>query len=146
MRKEMESKSAEQRGTDDKTLQDYFAQHNLKPVKTNSGLYYVMTSEGSGEMPKQGQSVTVNYTGMLLDGTKFDSNVDPQFQHVEPFSFVLGQGQVIPGWDEGVALMKKGGKATLYIPSTLAYGPEGRAPKIPANAILVFEVEVTGIK
>jgi FKBP-type peptidyl-prolyl cis-trans isomerase len=146
MKKEMEQKSAGQRQTDDKILQDYFTQNKITPAKTASGLYYVMSKEGAGETAKPGQTVTVNYTGKLLDGTPFDSNVDPQFQHVEPFPFMLGQGQVIPGWDEGVALMKKGGKATFYIPSTLAYGPEGREPKIPANAILVFEVEVTDIK
>lgn len=146
MKKETEEKSAGQRQADDKTLQDYFTQHNIQPAKTASGLYYVMSKEGAGETPKPGQTVTVNYTGKLLDGTPFDSNTDPQFQHVEPFPFMLGQGQVIPGWDEGVALMKKGGKATFYIPSTLAYGPEGREPRIPANAILVFNVEVTDIK
>lgn len=146
MKKEMEAKSAGQKDADDKILQDFFTKNNIHPTKTASGLYYVMANPGSGESAKAGQTVTVNYTGKLLDGTPFDSNVDPQFQHVEPFSFALGGGQVIPGWDEGVALMKKGGKATFYIPSTLAYGPEGRAPKIPANAILIFDVEVTGIK
>ncbi len=82
---------------------------------------------------------------MLLNGEKFDSNVDPQFQHVQPFEFMLGKGSVIKGWDEGIALLKKGGKATLFIPSTLAYGANSPSPKIPAHSVLVFEVELNEI-
>ncbi len=86
----------------------------------------------------------MKYTGKTLDGTPFDSNVDPKFGHVEPFKFVIGTGQVIPGWDEGVALLNKGAKGKLYIPSPLAYGPQG-PPAIGANAVLVFDVEVVNI-
>jgi len=86
----------------------------------------------------------VNYTGKLLDGTIFDSNKDPKFGHVQPFSFTLGAGMVIKGWDEGMQLLKLGGRATFYIPSSLAYGPQGSG-SIPPNAVLVFDVEVTGI-
>jgi FKBP-type peptidyl-prolyl cis-trans isomerase len=88
----------------------------------------------------------MNYTGMTLAGAKFDSNVDPQFNHVQPFWFNLGMGQVIKGWDEGIALMPKGSKGTLYIPSTLAYGAQSPSPLIPANSVLVFDVEVVDAK
>ena len=84
----------------------------------------------------------MNYTGKLLIGTPFDSNVDPQFGHVSPFVFALGTGQVIRGWDEGIALFKKGGKGVLYIPSSLAYGERSPGPQIPANSVLIFDVEV----
>src|SRR5690606_5379895 len=121
-------------GIDDKKLQEYFAQNNINAQKTESGLYYVIEKEGSGPTASAGQDVTVNYTGKTMDGKTFDSNVDPQFQHVEPFTFKLGQGQVIRGWDEGVALLKKGSKAKLYIPSPLAYGTQDRSPSIPPNS------------
>lgn len=107
-----------------------------------SGLKYVDLVPGTGETPAAGQKVTVHYTGWLADGTKFDSSVD----RGKPFSFVLGQRQVIKGWDEGVATMKVGGKRKLIIPSDLAYGPQGRPPKIPGNAELTFDVELLSIE
>lgn len=140
------AKASEQTGIDDKKLQEYFTQNGITPQKTASGLYYTIEKEGAGANPTAGQNVTVNYTGKTMDGKPFDSNVDPQFQHVEPFSFVLGQGQVIKGWDEGVALLKKGSKAKLFIPSPLAYGSQDRSPTIPPNSVLIFDVEVTDIK
>lgn len=143
---EMETQASQQKETDEQLLQEYFAQNGLKPVKTASGLYYQIEREGTGNTAQPGQQVTVNYTGRTLDGNVFDSNVDPKFNHVEPFIFPLGQGAVIPGWDEGVALLKKGSKAKLFIPSPLAYGPQSPGPEIPANSILVFDVEVTDIK
>ncbi len=145
-KKEKEAKSAEQLKTDDKALQDYFTKNNLHPEKTASGLYYTITKEGSGNPAQKGQSVSVNYTGKVLDGVTFDSNLDTNFHHKEPFTLTLGQRQVIPGWDEGLALLKKGSKATLYIPSTLAYGPQSPSPKIGPNSILVFDVEILDIK
>lgn len=146
-----EDMAKKQKDIDDKALNEYFKKNNLKPTKTASGLYYTINQAGSGENAKAGQQVNMVYTGKLLDGTKFDSNEDPAFQHMEPFEFVLGQGMVIPGWDEGIALMNKGTKATLYIPSSLAYGeremPGSPAnPKgIPANSSLVFDVELLEI-
>ena len=92
-----------------------------------------------------GDLVTVNYTGKLADGTVFDSNVDPKFKHVQPFSFTLGAGEVIPGWDKGVLGMKVGDKKTLVIPPEDAYGATGVKGVIPGNATLTFDVEVTNI-
>ncbi|MEI8279440.1 MAG: FKBP-type peptidyl-prolyl cis-trans isomerase [Bacteroidota bacterium] len=144
-KKEMEEMSAKQKDVDDKMIQEYLTKNNVKAQKTASGLYYVIEKEGTGATAAAGKQVTVNYTGKTLDGKTFDSNVDPEFKHVQPFTFGLGQGQVIKGWDEGVALLKKGGKGMLYIPSTLAYGPNAQGPIAP-NSILMFSVEVTDIK
>jgi FKBP-type peptidyl-prolyl cis-trans isomerase FkpA len=96
---------------------------------------------GKGATPKQGDTVAVHYTGWLTDGTKFDSSVDRD----EPFSFVLGAGQVIQGWDQGVAGMRVGDKARLTIPPALAYGEQGYPGAIPPNATLIFEVELLSI-
>jgi FKBP-type peptidyl-prolyl cis-trans isomerase len=103
---------------------------------TASGLKYVIIEQGTGPQAKAGDTVTVKYTGKLDDGTVFDSG---------DYTFVLGTGQVIPGWDEGIALLNEGGKATLIIPPDLAYGPQGNGP-IPPNATLTFDVELTDIQ
>ena len=95
-------------------------------------------SPGAGPNPKAGQVVKVHYTGRLTDGKKFDSSVDRK----EPFEFVLGQGQVIAGWDQGLAQMQKGEKVVLTIPPEMGYGPQGYPGVIPPNATLVFEVEL----
>jgi peptidyl-prolyl cis-trans isomerase A (cyclophilin A) len=107
-------------------------------TKTDSGLFYTITKEGQGEHPKAGATVAVHYRGMLLDGTVFDSS----YQRNAPIEFPLGQGRVIPGWDEGIALLKKGAAARLVIPSHLAYGAQGAGGVIPPNATLIFEVEL----
>jgi FKBP-type peptidyl-prolyl cis-trans isomerase len=113
-----------------------------KVVTTKSGLKYQDLKEGTGATAKAGDMVEVHYTGWLKDGKKFDSSVDRK----QPFSFKLGAGRVIKGWDEGVAGMKEGGKRKLIIPSELAYGKDGSPPVIPADAELTFEVELLKIK
>jgi peptidylprolyl isomerase len=111
-------------------------------VTTASGLQYIDEVVGNGPLPQTGQRVTVNYTGKLTDGTVFDSNMLPEFGHVEPFQFALGKSQVIKGWDEGLASMHVGGKRHLIIPSNLAYGAQAVGDKIKANSTLEFDVEL----
>lgn len=106
-------------------------------VTTPSGLKYLDMVEGSGDTPQAGQTVTVHYTGTLVDGTKFDSSRDRN----RPFEFKLGAGQVIKGWDEGIASMKVGGRRQLVIPPSLGYGSRGIGP-IPPNSTLLFDVEL----
>jgi FKBP-type peptidyl-prolyl cis-trans isomerase FkpA len=106
-----------------------------------AGLKIEDTKVGTGEVAKAGDTVVVDYTGWLTDGTKFDSSIDRN----QPFSFVLGAGSVIPGWDQGVAGMKVGGTRKLTIPPDLGYGAQGAGGVIPPNATLVFEVKLLKI-
>jgi FKBP-type peptidyl-prolyl cis-trans isomerase FkpA len=114
----------------------------MSEITTASGLVIDDIQVGEGDEAKAGQRVTVHYTGWLTNGAKFDSSKDRN----DPFSFGLGRGQVIAGWDEGVAGMKVGGKRKLTIPSHLGYGEYGAGGVIPPNATLVFEVELLGVK
>jgi FKBP-type peptidyl-prolyl cis-trans isomerase len=111
-------------------------------ITTQSGLQYQDLVVGTGSEAVAGKSVSVHYTGWLEDGTKFDSSLD----RGQPFTFTLGAGQVIPGWDEGVAGMKVGGKRKLVIPPDLGYGSQGAGGVIPPNATLIFEVELLEVK
>lgn len=125
----------------------FFARKKGNSASTNEvtmadGLKYVDLKEGDGQTPQPGQTVVVHYTGTLEDGTKFDSSVDKG----RPFSFVLGSDGVIKGWNEGLMSMKVGGKRRLTVPAKLGYGAAGRPPAIPANATLIFDVELLGIK
>ncbi|MGC1277975.1 MAG: FKBP-type peptidyl-prolyl cis-trans isomerase [Xanthobacteraceae bacterium] len=118
-----------------------------QPVTTTaSGLGIIDTKVGTGASPKPGQTVVVHYTGWLYEngkrGKKFDSSVD----RGQPFEFPIGKGQVIAGWDQGVATMKVGGKRTLIIPPSLGYGANGAGGVIPPNATLIFDVELLRIK
>lgn len=111
-------------------------------VTTPSGLKYVDQTVGTGDVAVVGKNVSVHYTGWLENGKKFDSSVD----RGQPFSFPLGAGRVIKGWDEGVQGMKVGGKRKLTIPSDLGYGSRGAGGVIPPNATLIFDVELLGVR
>ena len=111
-------------------------------VKTDSGLQYWEIRVGPGEVAKEGSHVRVQYTGWLTTGKKFDSSLDAG----RPFDFTIGNGEVIKGWEEGVAGMKVGGKRTLIIPPELGYGPRGAGGVIPPNATLMFDVELLGVQ
>ena len=138
MQSEMNKQNENQLSVDLEILDNYLKSNNIDAVKTESGLRYVITEKGDGNKPSVGSKVIVHYNGTLLEGQKFDSSYD----RGEPFSFELGVGMVIPGWDEGIGYLSKGAKGTLYIPSPLAYGPNGAGGVIPGNAILIFEVEL----
>jgi peptidylprolyl isomerase len=125
------------------------AQNPGRTMTTASGLRIIDTKIGNGATPRTGQTCVMHYTGWLYDesakdhkGKKFDSSVDRQ----EPFEFAIGQGNVIAGWDEGVATMKVGGKRTLIIPPQLGYGARGAGGVIPPNATLIFDVELLAVK
>jgi peptidylprolyl isomerase len=113
-----------------------------KTVTTPSGLKYIDMKVGEGQSPTTGQAVTVHYTGRLANGNKFDSSVD----RGQPFTFVIGTGQVIKGWDEGVATMKVGGQRRLIIPPQLGYGSRGFSNVIPPNSELHFDVELLDVR
>lgn len=134
-------KAKKQAEEDAQKITDWLKEKKLtsKAKSTESGIYYIIEKEGTGANPTIDSKVEVHYTGTLLDGTKFDSSVD----RGQPAKFPL-KG-VVKGWQEGIPLLKKGGKGKLVIPSALAYGPQGR-PSIPPNSVLVFDVELLGIE
>jgi peptidylprolyl isomerase len=144
-RKEQQAKQqaiVDQRKKSEKAQRDaYLRENNITVEPTASGLYYIETEKGTGPQAMPGNTVHVHYTGRLLDGTVFDSSVD----RGEPFPFKLGGGQVIKGWDEAIAMMNKGGKATLIIPSEIAYGTRD-SESIPSYSTLVFDVELVDVE
>lgn len=140
MQAEREKESREAAAKEIAEMTKYLSANNISASPTATGMYYVEEIAGTGKQAVAGKKVKVHYTGYLLDGTKFDSSVD----RGEPYEFGLGQRQVIPGWDEGIAMMKEGGKAKLIIPSNLGYGPNGSGP-IPPSATLVFDVELVEV-
>lgn len=110
-------------------------------MKTNSGLQYNERKEGKGKAAARGKTVSVHYIGRLENGKEFDNS----YKRGQPIQFTLGVGQVIAGWDEGIALMKEGGEATLIIPPNLGYGSSGAGNVIPPNATLIFDVELVQV-
>ena len=138
---QQEEMAKKNKADEDAALASYIKTNNIvATLDTATGVYYQVTKEGTGSKPKRGNKVSVHYTGHLLNGEIFDSSVGGS-----PFDFIIGQGQVIEGWDEGIPLMRKGEKGVLYIPSYRGYG-EQRAGSIPPNSILIFEVELIDIK
>lgn len=137
----MDEMAARQQKADEE-LQAYLSANGITAEPQESGLIYVCTQKGKGPKPGYKQNVKVHYTGRLLDGTVFDSSVE----RGEPIEFELGVGQVIPGWDEGIALMSKGEKGILYIPSNLAYGSRQAGDLIKPFSNLIFEVELVDFK
>jgi FKBP-type peptidyl-prolyl cis-trans isomerase len=135
--KEMKKLAEEQKGKESKSIDAYIAGLGKKFTKTASGLYVSIANPGAGESPKMGESWEVNYIGSFLDGKEFDKGAAVTLPPV---------GQLVPGFNEAMMLLKKGGKGTFVIPSSLGYGVQGAAPRIPANAILVFELEVLSKK
>lgn len=142
MQAQAQQQDQKQKPVDDKLIQEYLQQNNLQAQKTASGLYYIITQPGTGPKPQQGQTVSVHYRGTLLSGKEFDAS----HKRGQPIDFPIGTGQVIPGWDEGIALLDKGAKAVLLIPSGLAYGSRGAGADIPPYAVLRFDVELVDVK
>ncbi|MBK9732739.1 MAG: FKBP-type peptidyl-prolyl cis-trans isomerase [Chitinophagaceae bacterium] len=143
---EFEKKKAEetkvQSEKDVTIIESYLLSKGLKAQKTSSGLYYILEKQGDGARAESGKTVTVNYTGKFLDGKVFDSSLSPGHS---PLEFKLGAGQMIKGFDEGINMLNVGGKATLIIPSSLAWGNRAQGA-IPANAVVVFDVELMGVE
>ena len=148
MQAEMAKKTAQlsvaQLAKDNALIQAYLKKNHATTQKTAGGTYYIIKKTGTGLTPKKGQTVRVLYRGTVLStGKEFDSTAK---RNNDPFSFVLGVGQVIPGWDQGIAMLTKGSKAVLLIPSPLAYGARGAGADIPPNTVLRFEVELLDFK
>jgi FKBP-type peptidyl-prolyl cis-trans isomerase FkpA len=139
--KTQEQAAAKAKTEESDLLQKYLKANNITSKPTASGLYYIELKKGNGAKAIKGKTVSVNYTGKLLNGNVFDTSIGKK-----PLDFVLGQGQVIPGWEEAFALMSAGGKAKLIIPSNLAYGAQAMGDKLPAYSTLVFDVELLGVK
>lgn len=141
--------SAKQNTKDEVAIKEYIDKNKLTTTKSPKGVHIAVTQEGTGAKPNSGDVVSVNYTGKLLDGTTFDSNVDSTIRPgmpLEPLTFPVGQGRVIPGWDDALLQLKKGSKATIVIPSALAYGLQGQGAQIKPNSVLVFTVELVDVK
>lgn len=127
---------------DDAAIQDYLSKNNISAKKTGLGTYVEIIEAGSGEDIQSGNYVSLNYTGRTFEGKPFDSNTDPAFNHVEPLSMIVDQTAMIKGFHEGVKALKKGSKARIFIPSTLAYGQNPPSTEINPNENLIFELEI----
>ncbi len=126
-------------------IEKYLTDKKIQAQKTPSGAFLQVLNPGSGTAIDSGNFVTVNYTGTSWEGIKFDSNTDSAFGHVQPFSFEVGSGQMIRGFDEAVRMLLPGGKGRAYLPSHLAYGPYGSPPRVKPFENLIFDLEVTGV-
>ena len=138
-------RALEQIKKDDKVIAEFLAKNKITATKTAMGVYVAIENPGTGEKPTAGQQVSVKYTGMNFEGTKFDSNVDTSFGHIDPYTFVIGQQGSIQGFEDAVKQLSKGGKLKAYIPSALAYGAQGSPPRIKANESLIFEIELLDV-
>ncbi len=138
MMEEHIAKEMQRAEQEEEIMLEYIDAEGITEKPTESGLYYIETKKGDGPKVVAGNKVKVHYEGRLIDGTIFDSS----YERGEPIEFVVGQGWVIPGWDEGITMMHVGGKATLVIPSYLGYGERGAGAVIPSYSTLVFDVEV----
>jgi FKBP-type peptidyl-prolyl cis-trans isomerase FkpA len=150
-----ERKQKEQLTKDITTIDEYLTSNKIDAQKTESGIRYVISVPGKGEICQSGQVVKVDYTGTLLDGKCFDTSnkeaaqakgVFNEGRNYAPYEVTIDRSSVIQGWHEALKLMKKGEKATFYIPSGLAYGPQGRGAAIKPNTVLVFDMEVVDVK
>lgn len=144
---QMQEVASKKRDEKDATiLADYVKEHPelAKAEKTPTGVYVLITEPGTGPKPTPGQLVAVSYKGTLLNGTQFDASLRDGKD--TPYEYPFGAGQVIPGWDQGVAMLNKGAKATILVPSTLGYGMRGSPPRIPSNSCLRFDVQLQDIK
>lgn len=152
-----EERAKERIVEEEKIIQEYIAEKGLDAQKTESGLYYVIEEEGTGEPVAPGANMQVDYAGYLLDGTLFDTSIESVAKENDmfnenrqggyvPLPVTVGMGQVIPGWDEGLLLLRKGSKGKFIIPSPLAYGENGAGAMIPANSVLVFDVDVADVQ
>ena len=138
-------KRIEQKAKDDKILNDYIASHHINAVKTAKGTYVSIEDPGQGDPIDTGKAVSVNYTGMTLEGKVFDKSYDSSGKPTKPYTFIIGQRGAIEGWDDGLRLFKKGGKGKLFVPSALAYGPRGAGGDIKPNECLMFQVDIADV-
>lgn len=154
MQKKADEHAGKQISIDSKILDDFMSENSIEAQTTESGLRYVILEEGNGPKPENGQTVSVAYAGWVLDGAHFDTSIKEVAEEqglynpsrpYQPYSFPLGQGQVIKGWDEGIALLNEGTKARLYIPSSLGYGSRGSGQVITPNSVLVFDVTLVKV-
>lgn len=138
---EFQKEIADKKANEGKYIEDYVNKSLKGAVKTPEGLYYSEKTAGNGATPAKGDTVVVSYVGKFLDGKEFDKS-----ELGQPFSFPVGMGYVIPGWDKALMMMKPGSKRTFVIPSTLAYGEQGAGGVIPPNTPLVFDIELVSVK
>lgn len=134
-----------QKGKDDETLKAYLQKNNITATRTAKGTYVEVVNPGDGMQVDSGKAVTVDYVGKTLEGKLFDRSYDSSGVSVHPFTFVIGQGGAIEGWDDGLRAFKKGGKGRIFIPSSLGYGQRGNGPDILPNACLMFDIHVADV-